>query len=320
MRKFLTTVLVLAAAVSLRAQNVSDLIISEAVAEPDSTGLLDDYGRRSGWIELYNKSTGTVNFGGCYLTDDRTNLRKSLIPKSDLRTKLGPRQVVLIWCSGRGADGTFYADFTLAPGKTVYLVSNDGRTIIDSLAIPATLPYGLAAYKQAYDIRQQEFEFVDNPEVPSPRMVNGDHGSITKGELMKERDPHGWILTVVSVSVVFSALAILWFLFWLLFDRPAKKKAAGDASTTLSMTDGKLSMTKGKRAVIPSEAEESQVAAAIALALDMETDGDTYAAIATAVHLYLNDAIHDVEPGIVTIRRSESAWNNKSLNFRKLPR
>jgi hypothetical protein len=52
----------------------------------------------------------------------------------------------------------------------------------------------------------------------------------------------------------------------------------------------------------------------------MEAGGDTYAAIATAVHLYLNDAIHDVEPGIVTIRRSESAWNNKSLNFRKLPR
>lgn len=71
--------------------------------------------------------------------------------------------------------------------------------------------------------------------------------------------------------------------------------------------------------VIPSEAEESQVAAAIALALDMETDGDTYAAIATAVHLYLNDCIHDMEPGIVTLRRSESAWNNKALNFRKLP-
>ena len=312
MRKFLTTVLLLAAAVSLHAQNVSDLIISEAVAQPDSTGILDDYGRRSGWIELYNKSTGTVNFGGCYLTDDRTNLKKSLIPKSDLRTKLGPRQVVLIWCSGRGEDGTFYANFTLAPGKTVYLVSNDGRTIIDSLAIPATLPYGLAAYKQAYDIRKQVFEFVDNPEVPSPRMVNGDHGSVTKGELMKERDPHGWILSVVSVSVVFSALAILWFLFWLLFDRPAKKQMAGQAGH-----DG-----KEKRHARPDRASQpdAEIAAAIALALDMETDGDTYAAIATAVHLYLNDAIHDVEPGIVTIRRSESAWNNKSLNFRKLPR
>jgi len=310
MRKFLTTVLVLATALSLRAQNVSDLIISEAVAQPDSTGLLDDYGRRTGWIELYNKSTGTVNFGGCYLTDDRTNLRKSLIPKSDLRTKLGPRQVVLIWCSGRGADGTFYADFTLEPGKTVYLVSNDGRTIIDSLAIPATLPYGLAAYKLAADIRQQEFEFIDNPEVPSPRMINGDHGSATKGEIMKERDPYGWILSVVSVSVVFSALALLWFLFWLLFDRPAKKAAqAGN--------DGKKAQERHAR---PDRASQSdEVAAAIALALDMETGGDTYAAIATAVHLYLSQSVHDVEPGIVTIRRTESGWNNKALNFRKLP-
>lgn len=307
MRKFLTTVLVLATALSLRAQNVSDLIISEAVAQPDSTGILDDYGRRSGWIELYNKSTGTVNFGGCYLTDDRTNLRKSLIPKSDLRTKLGPRQVVLIWCSGRGADGTFYADFTLEPGKTVYLVSNDGRTIIDSLAIPATLPYGLAAYKLAADIRQQEFEFIDNPEVPSPRMINGDHGSATKGEIMKERDPYGWILSVVSVSVVFSALALLWFLFWLLFDRPAKKAANATAAPS------------AKKLAKPGTNEEAQVAAAIALALDMETGGDTYAAIATAVHLYLTQSVHDVEPGIVTIRRTESGWNNKALNFRKLP-
>ena len=60
-------------------------------------------------------------------------------------------------------------------------------------------------------------------------------------------------------------------------------------------------------------------AAAIALALDMEQDGDTYAAIATAVHLYLNDAVHDIEPGIITIVRKDSAWNNKSLTFRQLP-
>lgn len=308
MRKFLLTVLILTAALGLRAQNVSDLIISEAVAQPDSTGIRDEYGRRTGWIELHNKSTGTVNFGGCYLTDDRGNLRKSLIPKSDLRTKLGPRQVVLLWCSGRSEDGTFYTGFTLEPGKTVYLVSNDGRTIIDSLAIPATLPEGLAAAKLASDIRQQNFLLAEQPQIPSPRAVNGNQNTATKGEIMKERDPHGWILTVVSVSVVFTALAILWFLFWLLFDRPAKKKAK-DASN-------QLSMTKGKPSVILSD-EESAAAAAIALALDMEQGGDTYAAIATAVHLYLTEAIHDVEPGIVTIRRTESAWNSKALTFRK---
>ena len=58
----------------------------------------------------------------------------------------------------------------------------------------------------------------------------------------------------------------------------------------------------------------------IALALDMENGGDTYAAIATAVHLYLSDTVHDTEPGIVTITRKDSAWNNKELTFRRLPR
>lgn len=312
MRKVLTSVLVLlVSALALKAQNVSDLIISEVLAQPDSTGILDDYGRRSGWVELYNKSTGTVNFGGCYLTDDRSALRKSPIPKSDLRTKLGPRQTVLLYCSGNGHDGTFYAGFTLAPGKTVYLVSNDGRTIIDSLQIPAGLPVGKSVIRLAEDIRQQNFETVLEPATPSPAIVNGDQNAATKGERMKERDPHGWILTVVSVSVVFCALAILWFLFWLLFDRSAKKKAKEGTS---------LSKTKGKRTVTLGESEESAVAAAIALALDMEQGGDRYAAIAAAVHLYLSESVHDVEPGIVTIRRAESRWNNKSLIFRKLPR
>lgn len=303
MRKLVSTVLLLLSVVALRAQNVSDLIISEALAQPDSTGIVDDYGRRSGWIELYNKSTGTVNFGGCFLTDDPSNLRGSLIPKSDLRTKLGPRQVVLLWCSGNGADGTFYADFSLAPGKTVYLVSNDGRTIIDSLSIPAALPVGRSIQKHAMDLRRQHWEADAEPAIPSPGILNSKEEALSGGELMKERDPHGWILSITSVSVVFSALAILWFLFWLLFDRPARK--AAEPKPVKKIAQG-----------TPDE----EVAAAIAVALDMENSGDVYAAIATAVHLYLNDAVHDVEPGIVTITRKESAWNNKALNFRRLPR
>ena len=300
MRKVLTSVLLLlVSALALQAQNVSDLIISEALAQPDSTGILDGYGRRGGWVELYNKSTGTVNYAGCFLTDDRTQLRKSIIPKSDNRTKLGPRQVVLFYCSGNRHDGTFYTDFTLAPGKTVYLVSNDGRTIIDSLQIPTNLPVGKSVAKLAPDIRQQEFAAQDQPAIPSPAILNGDRNAASRGELMKERDPHGWILSVTSVSVVFSALAILWFLFWFLFDRRAKKKA------------------EPKPAKVVKGTPDAEIAAAIAVALDMEDSGDVYAAIATAVHLYLTEAIHDVEPGIVTIRRQESAWNSKDLTFRK---
>ena len=303
MRKILATLLFLAlSAPFLHAQNVSDLIISEVLAQPDSTGILDDYGRRCGWVELYNKSTGTVNYGGCYLTDDRNNLRKSLIPKTDLRTKLGARQVVLFYCSGNGGDGTYYAGFTLEPGKTVYLVSNDGRTVIDSLAIPSTFAAGQSVAKLPRDIRMQDWQFDGKPSVPSPGILNGNQDTASKGEFMKERDPHGWILSITSVSVVFVALAILWFLFWLLFDRPAKKAQ------------------KPRKAKPAAEGSpEAEVAAAIALALEMEASGDEYAAIATAVYLYMNDTVHDVEPGIITIHRSETGWNNKSLNFRKLP-
>ena len=310
MRRVLTTLVVaILTAAGLHAQNVSDLIISEALAVPDSTGILDDYGRRSAWVELFNKSTGTVSFGGCFLTDDRSQLKKSLIPKSDLRTKLGPRQSVVLFCSGNGQDGTFYAGFTLEPGKTVYLVSNDGRTIIDSLAIPASIPAGKSVVKLAQDLRQQDFQPQQQPAVPSPGMLNGDQNAATKAQAMAETDPHGWTLTLVSVSVVFCALAILWFLFWLFFDRPAKKKADGKAR---------------RSAAIPGMAKESpsdEIAAVIALAMDMEQGGDVYAAIALAMDLYFNDTVHDTESFVLTMRpEKDSPWNDKKQNFRKLPR
>ena len=231
MRKRILLILALAVSfTSLKAQNVIDLIIAEALAVPDSTGIVDDFGRRGGWIEIFNTSQGTVNFAGCFLTDDRNNLKKSIIPKGDLRTKLGPRQTTLIYASGNGADGTLYADFEIRPGSTVYLVSNDGRTIIDSLVVPASLPAGMSMSKRAFDLRQSEFEPLPDPTVPSPGIYNGDLNAATKAEAMAEKDPHGGILSLVAVTVVFSALAILWFLFWLFFDRPAKKAAQAKRS------------------------------------------------------------------------------------------
>ena len=311
--------LILALAVSftsLRAQNVIDLIIAEALAVPDSTGIVDDYGRQGGWIEIFNTSQGTVNCAGCFLTDDRSNLKKSIIPKGDLRTKIGPRQTTLFYASGNGSDGTFYADFQVRPGSTVYLVSNDGRTVIDSLAIPANLPVGMSMRKEAHDLRQQEFEPVPEPTVPSPGIFNGDLNAATKAEAMKEKDPHGGILSLVSVTVVFSALAILWFLFWLFFDRPAKKAAAAK--------DQPAKPKKGKKAAltdVPAGAPTDEIAAVIALAMDMEQGGDDYAAIAMAMHLYFSDAVHDNESFVLTMRPKEgSAWNDKKQIFRKLPR
>ena len=290
----------------LGAQNVSDLIIAEILAQPDSTGLLDDYGRRSGWIELYNTSTGTVSYGGCFLTDDRNNLKKSLIPPTDLRTKLGPRQSVVFFASGNGHDGTFYAGFTLRPGSTIYLVSNDGRTIVDSLAIPAQLTAGKSVVKKAIDLREKVFEAQADAASPTPGAPNKDPNSESKAQKMSRLDPHGFILAITSISVVFCALAILWGLFNSLFS-PKKPKASKDSKAS-----------KVKKA--PAGSLSPEVAAAISLALEQELGGEVYAAIGLALDQYLNECVHDSESFVLTYRMQPSAWNRKGQTFRQLPK
>ena len=122
------------------------------------------------------------------------------------------------------------------------------------------------------------------------------------GDRMAATDPHGWTLTLISVCVVFSALIVLYFIYTF----------SGNIFSGKYKRTPKVKAAKGT--------VDAEVAAAIALALEAEAGGETEAAIATALHLYLSDAVHDVEPGVITLRRNPSAWDNKQLNFRKLPR
>ena len=123
------------------------------------------------------------------------------------------------------------------------------------------------------------------------------------GDRMAQIDPHGWTLTLISVSTVFAALIILYFIY----------------NFSCNVFSGKYKR-KPKAPKAGKGTPDAEVAAAIALALDAEAGSEAEVAIATALHLYLNSAVHDIEPGIVTIRRAASAWDDKQLNFRKLPR
>ena len=49
---------------------------------------MDDYGKRHAWIELYNNSAGTVDLRGCFLTNDKNNPKKYMIPKGDVLTSI----------------------------------------------------------------------------------------------------------------------------------------------------------------------------------------------------------------------------------------
>lgn len=289
----------------LKAQNVADLIISEVMPVTDSTSLEDGFGLKSGWIEVFNTSQGTVNFGGCYFTDDRANLQKSLISNLDRSTKLGPRQCVLFYASGRGGEGTYYTTFPVRPGSTLYLISNDGRTIVDSMVIPANIPAGKSIVKLAHDVKALDFEASPEPADPTPGSYNAGGNQTTGAQELAQTDPHGLTLTLVSVLVVFSALLLLWFIFTMLFQHKKRPAAEAKQLKAPARTTGSLS---------------PETAAAISMALDAEFGGEVHAAMGLAMHEYLEGCVHDNESFVLTIRRSQSAWNDKSRNFRQLPR
>ncbi|MDD6552960.1 MAG: hypothetical protein PUF37_05160 [Prevotellaceae bacterium] len=50
-----------------------------------------------------------------------------------------------------------------------------------------------------------------------------------------------------------------------------------------------------------------------------EKDKNVYAAIAMALYEYEGNNVHDVEPGVITIKRHHTLWNAKMLSFTKRP-
>lgn len=310
---FLSLAFLLPASAALHAQNVADLVISEVLAEPDSVGIVDDFGQRNGWIEILNTSQGIVNMGGCYLTDDKNDLKKSLIPKTDSRVMIGPRQVALFYATGNGNQGAFYSSFKINRGSTIYLVSNDGRTIVDSIVVPENLPVGMSVSKLAEDNKQMEFITVPEPMTPTPRVINGNQNAESNAQRMARQDPHGWILSATSVAVVFIALTILWFLFWLLFERAAKAQMKKDQA--------KKEAAAQQASVAATAPADAETAAAIALAIDLDQSGDTYAAIALGLHLYFSECAHDNESLVLTFKPMDHhEWSSKSSILTQSPR
>lgn len=124
-------------------------------------------------------------------------------------------------------------------------------------------------------------------------------GEMTNGAVkMASYDPHGWTLSIVAVSVVFTGLILLFFVYSL----------SGRIFTKVAMPKIKHRMKKRRCE------ENAEVAAAIALALDMECrETDVAAAITAALHLYLTDCPHDIEPDKITIIPRKTSWNDRMV-------
>jgi len=115
----------------LRAQN--GVVISEFLAH-NTSGLLDEDGEASDWIEIYNGGASSVNLGGWYLTDESTNLTKWGFPSTNLPAKA----FLIVFASGknRAVPGLpLHTSFNLSStGEFLALVMPDGVTIATQFA------------------------------------------------------------------------------------------------------------------------------------------------------------------------------------------
>lgn len=110
-----------------------------------------------------------------------------------------------------------------------------------------------------------------------------------------EIDPWGVGMTFIGMAVVFFSLLLLYLLF-------------------LNIT--KILNLKLKRSLKKAGKEEKEVKEVF------ETSGDTNAAIAVALHLYMSE-MHDHESTVLTINRvtkTYSPWSSKIYGLRQYPR
>lgn len=115
-------------------QSNSGIVISEFLASNDS-GLADEDGGLSDWIELHNRSDAEIDLEGWYLTDDEEELDQWEVPA----LTVAPGEFVVVFASGKDRDSAagqeLHTNFKLSGGgEYLALVQADGATIADQYA------------------------------------------------------------------------------------------------------------------------------------------------------------------------------------------
>ncbi len=153
MKKRLSLILIALACVALgsMAHNRKALRINEVMVQNDSS-IVDEYGNRSAWIELFNSNFAPLDISSVYLTNDPNEPKKYPVPLGDVRTRMAKRQTVVFFADNDAERGTFHTSFTLVPGQDnwVGIYDADGITLIDEVTIPASLIPG-QSYARATD-------------------------------------------------------------------------------------------------------------------------------------------------------------------------
>lgn len=292
--------LVAVVCLGIKAQSATSLRINEVLVVNDQN-YQDDYGLHNAWIEIFNTSFASVNMEGCYLTNDKANPTKYPIPKGDILTLIKPRQHILFWADGMPNRGTFHVNFTLDPNKENYiaLYDSNGKTLIDEVTVPAGMLTDQSYAREEDGSADWVIKGGGEHSYVTPSTNNMTQDKNEKIENFKKHDADGFGMAIIAMSVVFCGLIILYISF----------KIVGNIAIKL----GKKNAMKAIGITDKAEAKERNLGS---------HSGEEAAAIAMALHEYMNDA-HDVEDMILTInkvKRTYSPWSSKIYTLRQTPK
>lgn len=263
----------------------------------------DDYGTHNAWIEIFNKSYGSVDLAGYQLkvSSQPGDTMTYYIPKGDVLTAIKPRQHALFWADGKPSRGTFHTSCVLDTLKSNWVgLYDSGSKLVDEVIVPA-LGKDLS-YARVRDASEKwEIKGTDDKHYVTPSTNNQTIERNEKVEKFQEQDKSGIGMSISAMTVVFSGLLVLYILF----------RCMGKAAVSLSQRVKDKSNQKFVEKLNMKKEEQGNKAAG-------ECNDEVYAAIAMALH-ESSGTVHDVEKQVLTIRRTNSPWNNKWSALRVIP-
>ena len=289
------------------AQGAKNIKINEVLTN-NTASLQDEFGQHLPWVELVNTSFSTYNIRGMYITTDRSVLNPSLsapqriakmqvIPNGDSRTQMSGRNHLILFLHSNPAKGAMHFSTKAVAGQPLWFALYDGNGIdlIDSVSVPV-----LAEDKSYARIKDGEQKWDIKPaEAVTPGIGNYIEINETKIARLKRDDPHGFGITVLSMGIVFSCLALLFVFFSILGKIMVNKEKADKASR-------EAGWVKLKTARMPIEAKDSKIPPS-----KKKEDIDVYIAVIAMALKDYQDNLHDEESGIITIRPRHTMWNNE---------
>lgn len=123
----------------------ADCVILNEVCCYNDTIIHDTIGTYRDYIELYNPTESDKDIGGFYLSDDKHNLNKYIIPENVVLKSGG---YIFFWAGTWTTgvlieDASFYTGFSLRAGETIYLSDADGN-VLDKVKIPNEIDENVA--------------------------------------------------------------------------------------------------------------------------------------------------------------------------------